>query len=74
MTVSAVLYNVVTILLLPLMCIIQALFLMLVYKSNDSVIGGVLSAINILIIGVSALLIITLLMKIHNLKAMLNKQ
>ena len=43
-------------------------------RSNDSVIGGVLSVINILIIGVSALVIIILLMKIHNLKAMLNKQ
>ena len=43
-------------------------------KSNDSVIGGVLSVIIILIIGVSVLLNIILLIKIHNLKAMLNEK
>ena len=43
-------------------------------KSNDSVIGGVLSVIIILIIGVSALLIIILLIKNWKLKAMLNEK
>ena len=43
-------------------------------KSNDSVIGGVLSVIIILIIGVSALLIIVLLIKNWKLKAMLNEK
>ena len=42
-------------------------------KSNDSIIGGVLSVIIILIIGVSAVLIIILLIKIHNLKAVLTQ-
>ena len=43
-------------------------------KSNDSVIGGVLSVIIILIIGVSALLIIILLIKNWKLKEMLNEK
>ena len=43
-------------------------------KSNDSVIGGILSVIIILIIGVSALLNIIHLMKNWNLKAMLNEK